>query len=348
MTEMKFVKAERKKSKARIAIAAPSGGGKTHSSLLLAKGIAKETGDKIAVIDTERGSASMYEGLVGFDVLDLSPPYTPERYREAIKAAETAGYGICIIDSATHEWSGSGGCLEINEELARARYKGNTWSAWSDTTPRHRDFIDSQMHSGMHIIATFRSKTETVQNSDKKVVKLGMKAESRDNVEYEYSIFFELTHDGHFATASKDRTGLFEGRNFVITEETGKEIVNWLNSGAAPKPEVKVEKPITPTTGEITPKEAFGSKKLMDEKFKEIAKAINDSNSAEDLDAVKLRYTADLETLAKVDTQIFNNLMQIGHNRRSTIGAIEAEREMDRVMDSAADIDAPKPPQKAA
>jgi hypothetical protein len=100
------------------------------------------------------------------------------------------------------------------------------------------------MHSTAHIIATFRSKTETVQNSDKKVVKLGMKAESRDNVEYEYSIFFELTHDGHFATASKDRTELFEGRNFVITPETGKEIVNWLNSGKETKEEPKpTEKP---------------------------------------------------------------------------------------------------------
>lgn len=239
MNEMVFTKAERKKAKARIAIAAPSGGGKTYSALLLAKGIAKETKDKIAVIDTERGSASMYEGLEEFDVLDLAPPYTPERYQQAIKAAEQAGYGIIVIDSATHEWSGSGGCLEINEELARARYKGNTWSAWSDTTPRHRDFIDCQMHSTAHIIATFRSKTETVQNSDKKVVKLGMKAESRDNVEYEYSIFFELTHDGHFATASKDRTGLFEGRTFVITSDTGKEIVAWLNSGKEIKEEPK-------------------------------------------------------------------------------------------------------------
>ncbi len=244
MTEMKFEKAQRKKAKAKIAIAAPSGGGKTYSALLLAKGIAKETGDKIAVIDTERGSASMYDNIVDFDVLDLAPPYTPERYMQAIKAAETAGYGICVIDSATHEWSGTGGCLEINEELARARYKGNTWSAWSDTTPRHRDFIDAQLHSPMHIIATFRSKTETVQNNDKKVVKLGMKAETRDNVEYEYTIFFELTHDGHFATASKDRTELFEGRSFVITPDTGKEIVSWLNSGKELKPEaVKVEAP---------------------------------------------------------------------------------------------------------
>src|SRR6185295_2517685 len=124
MTEMKFEKAQRKKAKARIALAAPSNGGKTYGALLLARGISKETGDKIAVIDTERGSASLYEDLVDFDVLDMPPPYTPERYIQAIRTAERDGYGIIIIDSATHEWSGTGGCLEINEELARARYKG--------------------------------------------------------------------------------------------------------------------------------------------------------------------------------------------------------------------------------
>lgn len=334
MTEMKFVKAERKKSKARIAIAAPSGGGKTHSALLLAKGIAKETGDKIAVIDTERGSASMYEGLVAFDVLDLSPPYTPERYREAIKAAETAGYGICIVDSATHEWSGSGGCLEINEELARARYKGNTWSAWSDTTPRHRDFIDSQMHSGMHIIATFRSKTETVQNSDKKVVKLGMKAESRDNVEYEYSIFFELTHDGHFATASKDRTGLFEGRNFVITEDTGKEIVKWLNSGAdvpvaeVKKPEIKpapspIMVPDAPCLIEKSDWVDFGRK---------IAAALQGSKDQETMDSWVSHNEGLLDELNKASPKMRDRVNEIYIKRMGELEEV---------------IDAPKPPKVA-
>lgn len=323
MTEMKFTKAERKKSKARIAIAAPSGGGKTTGALLLAKGIAKETEDKIAVIDTERGSASMYDNLVNFDVLNLDAPYTPERYRQAIRAAEDAGYGIIIIDSATHEWSGSGGCLEINEEVARARYKGNTWSAWSDTTPRHRDFIDSQMHSSSHIIATFRSKTETVQNSDKKVVKLGMKAESRDNVEYEYSIFFELTHDGHFATASKDRTGLFEGRNFVITESTGKEIVAWLNSGAEVKEgPKKVELPVQALASSdtvIVPDEPVLIEKTDWVDFgKKMAAAIGKSKTESELD-LWVKLNADyLNQLTIVSMKMSERITQLTSEKRKT------------------------------
>lgn len=340
MTDMQFVKAERKKAKSKIAIAAPSGGGKTTGALLLAKGIAKATGDKIAVIDTERGSASMYDNIVDFDVLDLAPPYTPERYMQAIKAAEAAGYGICIIDSATHEWSGSGGCLEINEELARARYKGNTWSAWSDTTPRHRDFIDAQMHSSMHIIATFRSKTETVQNSDKKVVKLGMKAESRDNVEYEYGIFFEVTHDGHFATASKDRTGIFEGRNFVITEATGKEIVDWLNSGKEAKPEpkveaVKVEKPVvsTPKPESVTmPTEPCLIEKTDWVDFgRKMSAAIQSTTNQDILDLWIHRNKALLDELDKVSPKMRARVNELYMKQMQTFSP---------------PADAPKPPKK--
>jgi hypothetical protein len=228
---MIFVKSERKQAKLRLALTSPSGGGKTMGALLIARGL----GGRIAVIDTERGSASLYSHVVDFDTLELSPPYTPERYIQAIKAAEKAGYDVCIIDSTTHEWSGSGGCLEINDQVAQAKYRGNTWSAWSETTPRHRAFIDAMVGSPMHIIATGRSKTETAQqqndNGKKQVVKLGMKTEQRDGFEYEFTVVLDIVHAGHWATASKDRTGLFAEPQ-VISEQTGVNLLNWLNAGA--------------------------------------------------------------------------------------------------------------------
>lgn len=243
---MKFEKAVRKKAKLRLALTGPSGSGKTLSALLLAKGI----GGQIAVLDTERESASLYVSSVAlpdgtiiktpdFDALSLSSPYTPERYIEAIRAAEQAGYTTLIIDSITHEWSGVGGCLELVDEIARARYRGNTWSAWNDVTPRHRALLDAILQSQMHVIVTLRSKTETAQqegqNGKKSVVKLGMKAEQRDGFEYEMTVVLDLSHDGHFATATKDRTGLLMGRDpAVITEETGKALLNWLETGAEP------------------------------------------------------------------------------------------------------------------
>lgn len=230
---MAFTKAVRSKAKLRLALTGPSGAGKTWGALQIAKSL----GGRVACIDTENGSASLYSDKFDFDVMTLSAPYSPERYIDAIKEAEAAGYDVLVIDSTTHEWSGVGGCLEINEKTAQAKFRGNTWSAWNETTPRHRKFIDAMLQSKMHIIATGRSKTETSQTEEggkKKVVKLGMKTEQREGFEYEFTVVLDLTHDGHFALPSKDRTGLFAGDPQPITEETGKRLLAWLESGAEP------------------------------------------------------------------------------------------------------------------
>lgn len=233
---MQFTKAVRKKAKLRLALTGPSGSGKTYGALMIAKGL----GGKIAVIDTEHGSASLYSHLCDFDSLELAPPYSPERYIAAIQAAQKAGYDTLVIDSTTHEWSGSGGCLEINEQTAQAKFRGNTWSAWNDTTPRHRAFIEAMLQADMHIIATGRSKTETAQTEEggrKKVVKLGMKTEQREGFEYEFTAVLDIVHAGHYATASKDRTGLFGGDPKPLSEATGEALRAWLDAGAEPSPE---------------------------------------------------------------------------------------------------------------
>lgn len=229
---MQFQKAERKKSKLRLALTGPSGSGKTYGALLVGKGL----GGKIAVIDTEKGSAALYSHLVDFDVLDLEPPYSPERYRQAVKLAVDNGYSVIIIDSIAHEWSGAGGCLELNDEIAKAKFKGNTWSAWSETKARHRALIDDLLACPAHIIVTMRSKTETAQaevNGRKQVQKLGMKAEQNDGIEYEFTTVLDLIHDGNFAQPSKDRTGLFPPNSnpFKLSKGIGQKLMEWLESG---------------------------------------------------------------------------------------------------------------------
>lgn len=231
---MKFEKAMRKKAKLRLALTGPSGSGKTYSALLIAKGI----GGKIAVVDTEKGSASLYSDIAEFDVLELEPPFSPERFIEAIQAAEQADYDTLVIDSITHEWGGVGGCLELVDAIAKNKYRGNSWSAWSDINPRHRLFLDSILRSPMHIIATMRSKTETAQveeNGRKKVAKLGMKSEQRDGVEYEFTTVLDIVHETHHANATKDRTKLFSNSDpEKLSEETGRKLLAWLESGVNP------------------------------------------------------------------------------------------------------------------
>jgi len=226
-------KAKRSATKLRLLLTGPSGSGKTYGGLLVAKGLGSK---RTVVIDTEQGSSDLYDSIHEFDVIDLVPPFTPERYIEAIDAAEAAGADCIIIDSISPEWNGKGGCLELVDEIARAKFKGNSWSAWSELTPRHRAFIDRMLRSSAHIIATGRAKTETAQVDDhgrKKVVKLGMKLESRDGAEYEFTTVLDIVHDGHFAVASKDRTGIFDADPKPITVDTGKRIAAWLEGGHA-------------------------------------------------------------------------------------------------------------------
>ncbi|MHC3051044.1 ATP-binding protein [Acinetobacter nosocomialis] len=224
--QFSFTKAERKKAKLKLNLNGASGSGKTYSALVLASSLGK----KIAVIDTENESASLYANEFNFDTLPLKPPYSPERFAGAIHAAHNMGYEVLIIDSASHEWIGTGRCLEINDEAAK-RFKGNTWSAWSETTPRHRKFIDAILQTDMHIITTTRAKTETVQGEKGKVIKLGMKAEQREGYEYELTVSLDMLHENKFAIPTKDRTKLFNPTGEVITKETGEKLIAWLNDG---------------------------------------------------------------------------------------------------------------------
>lgn len=230
-------KAARQKAKLRVGMSGPSGSGKTYSALLLAKGILGGKLDKCVIIDTENKSADLYSHLGPYNVIGIEAPYTPEKYIEAIEAAVTAGMELVIIDSVSHEWDGKGGLLEANELLAQTKFKGNTWAAWSVTTPRHQRFIEAITASKIHMITTARSKTDTIQTEDKKIKKVGLKEIQREGFEYELTLNFTLDREGHYAIASKDRTGIFsEVDPFIITENTGKTLKEWADGGTEDAP----------------------------------------------------------------------------------------------------------------
>lgn len=143
-------------SKLRLAFVGPAGSGKTYSSLSVATGL----GGKIAVIDTERGSASKYADLFSFDVLELES-FAPETYVKALKAAEAAGYDVIVVDSLSHAWIGKDGALQLVDDYAR-REKGNSFGAWRHVTPKHNAMVDALTTCKAHLIVTMRSKTEWV------------------------------------------------------------------------------------------------------------------------------------------------------------------------------------------
>lgn len=234
--QLQLRKATRQKAKIRLGLSAVSGGGKTFSALLIAKGL---TGDlsKVAIIDTENGSADLYEHLGDYNVLSLTAPYSPERYIDAIKACEAAGMEVIIIDSITHEWDGEGGVLQIADSMT-----GNSFANWAKLTPRHQAFINAMLQSTAHIITTVRRKQdyEMTKGSDGKVKveKAGLKEVTREGWEYELTINFQLDQK-HNATASKDRTGLFMDKpEFVPSEKTGEMILEWCESGLDPQQEI--------------------------------------------------------------------------------------------------------------
>lgn len=231
-----FKKAVRSAVKIKIGLQGPSGSGKTLGALALAKMLAN--GGQIAVIDTENGSASLYADRFDFDTLQLDPPYTSRRFEDAINAAVQAGYAVVVIDSLSHQWAGEGGILS-RKEAADARPGTNSFTNWGPFTKEHEAFKASILHAPVHVVATLRTKQEYVlaeNNKGKQVPKkMGMAPIQREGMEYEFSIAFELQMD-HKATASKDRTGLFDGQLVdLLDPAVGQRVLSWLSS-AQPAP----------------------------------------------------------------------------------------------------------------
>lgn len=217
-----FKKALLSESRLRLALTGPAGSGKTFTALRIAKGLLNailESGinvgnGRIALIDTEHGSAAKYAGLFDFDSAELAN-FHPDMYISLMKAAERAGYPIIVVDSLSHAWAGTGGLLQVhNEETERSKSK-NSWTAWSRVTPIHNQLIDAILQSGCHVIGTMRCKTEwmTGRDSDGKftVEKVGLAPVQRQDMDYEFDLFGALNQD-HTLVIDKSRFNQFDNK----------------------------------------------------------------------------------------------------------------------------------------
>ena len=99
----------------------------------------------------------------------------------------------------------------------------------------HNRLIETMLESSCHIIGTMRSKTDYLQTQNDRgrteIRKVGLAPVQRDGMDYEFTVVFDLGMD-HTVTISKDRTGLFDGQVFTITQDTGRTLRRWLDSGA--------------------------------------------------------------------------------------------------------------------
>ncbi len=226
---MELETASRRKAKIKLALQGPSGSGKTKSALLIAFGLCGNW-QNIAVIDTENRSADLYADLGNYNVLALAPPFTPERYCEAIGVCLKANMQVIIIDSISHEWEGTGGILDIHAGMI-----GNSFTNWSKVTPRHNAFVQTMLQADVHIIGTIRAKQEYVlseKNGKQVPEKVGMKGITKDGLDYEFTLCFDLDITLK-AKVTKDRTQIFFGKpEFIPSSETGAIILKWCNSGS--------------------------------------------------------------------------------------------------------------------
>lgn len=230
-TVFQFEKSVVYSAKARVALFGVSGSGKTFSALRIAAGLAEAEGTTVGVIDTENRRARKYSSMFDFQVLELFEP-SLENYGKAIAAAEAAGIGVLVIDSLSHGWHK---LLKEVDRIAKAKYSGNTWAAWSDANASQRDFISAILSYPGHVICTMRLKTvwEVLdQNGKKKPTRIGTEPVQGKDIEYEFDLLIRLASD-HSAVVLKDTSSMMQDDVIeILTEEHGTKLAAWLSQGS--------------------------------------------------------------------------------------------------------------------
>lgn len=233
---MPFTKATKTKARLRLALIGPSGSGKTYSALSIAKGF----GGKLALIDTEHGSASKYADLFDFDTQELSS-FSPEAYIAAIDEAAKAGYDVLVIDSLSHAWMGKDGILESVDRVTKASRSNNAYTTgWRDATPRHNALVEALVQSPLHLIVTMRAKTayvmEVNDRGKSEPKKVGMEAIQRDGLEYEFDVVGDLTLDLDLHVSKSRCPGLTGSVINKPDASLALTLEAWLTDGADPVP----------------------------------------------------------------------------------------------------------------
>ena len=245
---MSFKKAKREQIQLKVLLGGIAGSGKTMGALRLATGIVKKTGGRIAFIDTENGRCKYYADKYDFDSMQLEPPFTPEKFTNAINDAIDNEYSVVIIDSFSAAWDE---ILNIH-----SRMSGNSYTNWAKLTPRTKALNDSILQSPIHVITCCRAKDDVVlEDVDGKKVprKVGMALIARAGTEFDYTVSLMISQSDHRFDVSKDNSELFSNRYDILCEKDGEALWNWANNGDIPTPKEPQE---TANTDEISSEDA--------------------------------------------------------------------------------------------
>lgn len=252
---MAFVKAVREKVYAKVLITGPSGCGKSMGAEEMATGMYRKCGGAgIAYIGTEGDRDKLYaqgkskhgDYTFEYDLLQLSDPFTTDKYIAAINEAIDAGYKVCIIDGLSAEWKW------LND--THDKMPGNSFTNWGKLKPKHRQLIDKILAAPMHIICCARGKDEWLledRNGKSIPKKVGMGSQTDKDISYEMMLSLQVEQDTHLAHADKDNTGLWpETRYSVITAKDGEALYEWCEKGEQPAPKIDIQKNVEPITPE--------------------------------------------------------------------------------------------------
>jgi hypothetical protein len=148
----------------------PPGGGKTLSSLRIAKGIQRVRSGPIILIDTEGGRSRKYSDKIPFEIVEFAPPCRPEDFLTAIKQQVERKPACIIVDSLSDEHEGEGGYLEWHDEMV-PKMGGNEWAAWAKPKASRKKLISGILHIKTPLIFTFRAREKTKQNPEARSAK---------------------------------------------------------------------------------------------------------------------------------------------------------------------------------
>jgi hypothetical protein len=224
--------------KALIAIAGETGSGKTYTALQLARGMVDKPAE-IGLLDTEAQRGSHYADILDgkFKIADLYPPFSPGRYREAIKEFQAEGVKVLVMDSGSHEWEGEGGC----DDIANAKMGNSGMPNWIGAKREHKGYMNTLLYCNMHVITCLRAREKTDFKNPNKPTSLGVQPVCEKNFMFEMLCSMMMSNEGKsqkFLKMPEFLRPAFGSGNDYLTQETGRKIIEWIRTGEKEDPAI--------------------------------------------------------------------------------------------------------------